>query len=255
MKTIQIKALCAFVLFLPVFAHAGVFTDAIAEGGAYLLLKLVDLMVMVLMMVLTAMMISVPIVADFALVIAAMLLPFCIAAWPITKTWATTAFSTIVSAALTSTAAAFFLSILLQPGGALDTAVTQAAAQLSGAAGTDRFGIALGASLGLLAFSVICIVVAMSIAGVVGRVFGGASIDGARIVATGALAGMAIAKGMGSKGVGMGEGAAKGATAAIANGGGVMGAAKGAAAGAGAAMRSQQRQAMLNRINDATKSK
>lgn len=255
MKTIQIKSLCAFALFLPAFAHAGVFTDAIAEGGAFLLLKLVDLMVMVLMMVLTAMMISVPIVADFALVISAMLLPFCIAAWPITKTWATTAFSTIVSAALTSTAAAFFLSIILQPGGALDTAVTQATAQISGAAGTDKFGVALGASLGMLAFSVICIVVAMSIAGVVGRVFGGASIDGARIVATGALAGMAMAKGMANKGAGMTEGGAKGAAAAIASGGGVMAAAKGAASGAMAAGRSQQRQAMLNRVSEATKAK
>lgn len=247
------KIIGGALLCFPAFAHANWFTDGLSNFGTWVVLELANLFVMLAMMVLAAMMISIPIVADFALVIAAMLLPFCIAAWPITKTWATNAFSTVVSAALTSVAAAFFLSIILKAGGALETATTRAVQQITGAQGADKFGIALGASLGMIAFCVICLVVAMSIAGVVGRVFGGASIDGARIVATGTLAGVALAKGGAKMGANAAEGGARGAAAAASAGEGKWGVMKGAAAGAAAATRSQQRNAMLNRVKDSQK--
>jgi len=267
MKTNKIYAtLCLFSLsLLPLSAHAfnllsgpGTIFANIVNG---FVLQLTTLLMMLAIAFLTVMVVAIPIVADFGLVLGAIFLPITLAVWPITKTWATAAIGTIVSSAMVGTAAAFFISLLLKDGGAMHKAVEKANQAMVGVNGVDTIGPVMAASLGMIIFSLIAIMAAFSITGVVSRIFGGATIDGARMAAGGMIAGASAGVGaaaMSARGL---EGAVRGgaAASAAAKDAGLSGKAAmqhiagGAGRGAAAAMRSRERDAMLNRVGGVTK--
>lgn len=163
--------------------------------------------------------IAVPILADFALVMAAVFGPLALAMYPISKTWSYNALNLAVQSALVSVGCSVFLQILLgSDSGILQAAVNSTAAKMS--AGNEFLPV-VGGMLGMICVYALSCLVLLSIPRIVQAIFGGFSLDG------GAVAGV-IGAAAGS--VGGAAGRALGPAAGLVGKGGATAVASGASA-------------------------
>lgn len=161
-------------------AHAFVskLTDAITAASNFVIIYLGAGLVMLVASLMTVAVTVVPILADVTLVVCAMLMPICLAFWPINKSWAMNAIGAALGAVLVKAVVGFFLEIILGSGGALAHAVNSTRQQMftSWAAGREpEFTLILGSMLGIVVVMVIMLLVIMQLPGIVRGIFGGFS--------------------------------------------------------------------------------
>lgn len=134
-------------------------------------------------------------IADVTIALAAIFMPFAIAFYPISNSWATSALNVVVGAVMTKVGIAFFLGLLLGSNGMLNTAVKSATENGDGLMNT------LGACIGVLGILFISITMLNSIPGIITSIFGGFSFSMPRgfgkamsgMATGGAMAGGAVA--------------------------------------------------------------
>lgn len=223
------------VLASPAVANAALLSEALEAAGSFVLLNLLQIAMLIAAAVLTVVMIAIPIVADFALTLAAVFAPIGLALWPISKNYATSALNMMIGSALVGSAAAFFIKLIAADGGVIDQAVRAAIAQMQ--AGTNQIGVVVGVAVGMIVLFGIFFLIATAIPRIMTALFGGIAIDPAGLVKAGAAAAVGGAVG-GAIGAAGGARAGLAAAAGKSPGQAAAAAAKGFAGGlAGGAVR------------------
>lgn len=241
MRKIKILLLLP-ALALPAVANATVLSEALEVAGSYVLLNLLQITMLIAAAVLTVVMIAIPIVADFALTLAAVFAPIGLALWPISKNYATSALNMMIGSALVGSAAAFFIKLIAADGGVIEQAVRAAIAQMQ--AGTNQIGVVVGVAVGMIVLFGIFFLIATAIPRIMTVLFGGIAIDpgglvkaGAAVAVGGAVGGAIGAAGGARAGLAAAAGKSPGQAAAAAAKGFAGGLAGGAIRGAAAGSR------------------
>lgn len=145
---------------------------AIASSVNFIILGLTGLIVMLLAAIMSAVVMAHVLIQDFALVLGAIFLPFGIALWPVSKTWAMSALTVMLQAVFASAAFAFFVDILFAKDGALDKGVKAAMAMFpQQASPLDQSLVVISAALAVVAFLVSVIAVAYAIPRILKQIF------------------------------------------------------------------------------------
>lgn len=170
------------LLLLPASANAHAFVqpivDALTALGNWLVIYMGVGLVLTVGALMTVAVTVVPILADVTLVVCALLMPICLAFWPINKSWTMNAIGTGLSAVLIKAVVGFFLEIVLGSGGALAGAVSTTQTKMLAAWAADRepeFTLVLGAMLGITVVMTVMLLVIMQLPGIVRGIFGGFS--------------------------------------------------------------------------------
>lgn len=218
------------ILASPAVANAALLSEALEAAGSFVLLNLLQIAMLIAAAVLTVVMIAIPIVADFALTLAAVFAPIGLALWPISKNYATSALNMMIGSALVGSAAAFFIKLIAADGGVIDQAVRAAIAQMQ--AGTNQIGVVVGVAVGMIVLFGIFFLIATAIPRIMTALFGGIAIDPAGLVKAGAA--MAMGGAVGGA-IGAAGGARAGVSAASGKSGGAAAAAVAGGIGRGVA--------------------
>lgn len=226
--------LVAAAAFLPVPAMAFSFTETIntiASLPALMIIGLMALALLAMMGILSVFLVSLPIIADVMLSMAAIFLPLAVAVYPVNKSWAGSAVGTVVGSAMIKVAAAFVINGVMI---GLSKALSGVLGRIfpAGANTPNALEIIpplLAGSVGLIIVVGILMSIVQKVPTIVGSIFGGATfgvpgfVAGAAQMATGAT--MGGVGGAARAGLDMGKGAAAGLGAAASMGASVAGAA------------------------------
>ncbi|WP_153133205.1 hypothetical protein [Dechloromonas hortensis] len=192
--------------------------DALSSFGVDLAIKAFSI-VSVCAGVATALVaIATPLLADTALVLAAVFAPLALAMYPISKTWSYNAVNLAVQSGLTAVGCSVFLQILLGDSGILQAAVNSTAAKMNA---DNQFLPVVGGMLGMICVYALSCLVLLSIPRIVQAVFGGFSVDGGAVAgvigaaagSVGGAAGRALGPAAGLVGKGAATAVASGAAA------------------------------------------
>lgn len=192
--------------------------DAISSLGVDLALKAFSVVSICAGAATALVAIAVPILADFALVLAAVFAPLALSMWPISKTWSYNALNLAVQSGLTAVGCSVFLQILLGDSGVLQTAVNSTTEKMSA---DGAFLPVVGGMLGMICVYALSSLVLLSIPRIVQAVFGGFSLDGGAVAgvigaaagSVGGAAGRALGPAAGLVGKGAATAVASGAAA------------------------------------------
>lgn len=159
-------------------AHAFIqpLVDAITSSLNWLAILAGSGAVFTASMLMTVAVTVIPMLADITLVVCAMLMPICLAFWPVNKSWAMSAIGTGIGAVLIKAVVAFFLEIILGSGGALQAAINKTRSQMLVSIDAGRpaeFTLVVVSMLGITAVMIVMLLIVMQLPGIVRGIFGG----------------------------------------------------------------------------------
>ena len=188
-----------------------------------IMVQMASMITSFLIVILTAVLVFIPLFADFALVFGALFFPLALAAWPYVQKYTMASLETMLTAAFQGVAAAVFLQIMLGDSGPIVAGMSAAAAKMQDGSGSGEFFPVLNALQGAVITCIISILIALKLPNIVAQIWGGGSLNGGAV----ALSAMRRAA---TAATGSAAGAVKGGMAAKASGGSVLGGALGGAA-------------------------
>lgn len=168
------------LLFLPASASAHAFVgqlvDAIVGATNWFYILMYSILITLASVFMTAAIIVVPLAADVALIVTAMLLPLALALWSVNKSWAMNAAGAMIAATLIKATCGFFLEVLIGRGGVLQSAVESVRQEMTIAwsqGQTPELTLVIGSLLGILIVMIIMTLIIPQLPGYVKAIFGG----------------------------------------------------------------------------------